>query len=104
MKLPYLRHVVLTPDDGTLLMGTCRMGTASASAAHLKALFMRPNMILPDDGKVTMGWVFRTPRGFVAIRDYWWNPPGTWSLAAPNRKALLWFKGYLRQAGITVGE
>jgi hypothetical protein len=62
-----------------------RWGTAWAPEAELRARFGPPHIGPTDDGKVTLGWLIRTPAGVVELRDYHWNKPGEWSLAGHPR-------------------
>lgn len=83
------------------VMGS-RVGTATASRAVLRHLLGTPTYDNPSsDDKVTIGWVFNTPRGPAEVRDYWWNAPTEWSIAAANRRAGLWLAKYLRTLGIS---
>lgn len=79
-----------------------RIGTASATREQLLAILGEPSFVheLLIDSKVTIQWVYKTPRGLAEIRDYWWNAPTEWSLAAVNGKAALWLARSLRRAGI----
>jgi hypothetical protein len=52
-----------------------------------------------DTPKVTLAWIFKTPRGNAEVRDYWWNATGEWSIAAQNTKAAMWLAKYLRTRG-----
>ncbi len=53
-----------------------------------------------DTPKVTLTWIFQTPRGPAEIRDYWWNAATEWTIAAQNHKAALWLAKYLRSLGL----
>lgn len=53
------------------------------------------------DNKVTMSWVFDTPSGPAVLRDYWWNGPGEWSIAARNKESFQWFIDFLKSKGFT---
>lgn len=84
----------------TAVMGG-RIGTAIASRAALFDALGRPTYNTPSsDDKVTIGWIYQTPRGPAEIRDYWWNAETEWSIAAANRKAAMWLCRALRRAGI----
>ncbi len=83
-----------------------RWGTAVASQEAVEAALGKPSYVIgqprhyPDGTKVTIGWVVNTPRGPATIRDYWWDAPIEWSLAAANQKAALWLAAFLRRKGI----
>jgi hypothetical protein len=78
-----------------------RAGTAVATKAALLDKLGAPTYSTPSaDEKVTIGWVFNTPRGPAEVRDYWWNGATEWSIAAPSRRAAMWLCRYLRRMGI----
>lgn len=77
-----------------------RIGTAISPLNVLKEALGKPSYTDSVDGKVTIGWVFATPRGPAEIRDYWWNGPTEWSLASREPKAAMWLAKYLRGLGI----
>lgn len=80
-----------------------RIGTCAAPTDDLFAKFGAPTHDWrgdPCDGKVTLSWVFKTPRGNAEIRDYWWNAEGEWTIAASNRKAAMHLAQHLRNNGI----
>ncbi len=56
-----------------------------------------------QDGKVTVRWVFVTPAGNAEVRDYWWNAPGEWTLAAESERGAHLFADYLQGLGLNVG-
>lgn len=90
-----LSNIKVRKDDHADVSGG-RAGTAYATREELITKLGRESFGPSDDGKVTIGWVFNTPRGAAEIRDYWWNKPGEWSLAAGDRRAALWLASYLR--------
>lgn len=57
-----------------------------------------------DSPKVSVTWVFKSPRGYFEIRDYWWNPKGVWSIAAASDKAALWARSFARSLGKANGS
>lgn len=70
-------------DDTVKVMGG-RSGTVEATEAELIGLWGEPNRKPSGDGKVTMTWRFSNsddPSRPFEVRDYWWNPPGQWSIA-----------------------
>lgn len=78
-----------------------RSGTAIAARSLLYVRLGMPTSDKPsDDGKVTVRWCYLTPRGYAELRDYWWNPPGEWSIGADSKGAALWLCAYLRAQGI----
>jgi hypothetical protein len=86
-----------------------RSGTAVADYERMRELFGEPHHFAPyrdyespqdGDGKVTTVWTFKTPRGIVHVRDYWWNGEGEWSIGAESYKAALHVCRALRRAGI----
>ncbi len=84
----------------TAVMGG-RIGTSVATRAALVAALGAPSYDTPSaDEKVTIGWIYKTPRGPAELRDYWWNSASEWSVAAANRKAAMWLCRFLRRQGI----
>lgn len=119
-----MRHAWLGSDNviksrsSDQFLWSSRMGTLVANTYDLVRIFGEPTYdkigeaengevnILKDlegnqwlNDRVTVGWLFHTPRGMFEVRDYWWNPKGTWSIAARNRKELLWALAYLKSLG-----
>lgn len=76
-----------------------RAGTATVTLDALRSILGAPHYA-SQNGKVTAGWVFYTPRGIAEVRDYWWNGPNEQSIGADNRRAAMWLCRYLRQLGI----
>jgi hypothetical protein len=100
--IPSFWPLITRAPLNTAVMGG-RVGTARATRTQLDVLLGLPSYRYSadeGDGKVTIGWVFKTPRGPAEIRDYWWNGPTEWSIAAPNHKAGLWLAAYLRRLGL----
>ena len=60
--------------------------------------------LLDGAGKVSAIWYFTTPRGPVEVHDYWWNGDNELSLAARDRRALLWFMRWARLQGLEEQE
>jgi hypothetical protein len=75
-----------------------RQGTCVADRAKLIAVLGKPTG-KGDGDKVTMEWHINTPRGIVALRDYWWNAKDEWSIGTASHKACLWAINYLRSLG-----
>lgn len=82
------------------MAGCGRAGTCMATLADLRRAFGAPTYAGSDDGKVTAGWIFDTPRGPAEVRDYWWNAPDEMSIGAGSRKAAMWLARLLRRAGL----
>ncbi len=80
--------------------GSGRVGTCMAPEAELVKRFGPPQPVKVFDEKVTKSWYVKTPRGTVAIRDYWWNGKNEWSIAAKDNKAAKWGIRFLRFAGL----
>lgn len=80
--------------------GSYRIGTVHCTLADFRAKFGAPHVLGSPDDKVKETWHFRTPRGSVEVRDYWWNRTGELSIAATTPKAVLWLAGYLRRVGL----
>ncbi len=55
-----------------------------------------------DDGKTTCDFRFQTPRGLVAVGDYWWNESDELSVRSTSRNAIIWLRRYLKQFGVKV--
>ena len=60
------------------------------------------------DGKITRLWYFQTPRGIVAVYDYWWNGPNELSIGLRNGalgdiRAKRWAVRYFREHGLIAG-
>lgn len=62
-----------------------------------------------DGEKVTASWFFVTPRGMVAVHDYWWNKSDELSIGLRNAtkgnpfgdpRAMLWVRKYFRALGL----
>jgi hypothetical protein len=98
--------------DGT---GTSRNGTAVISIKQFAQIFgpahetfgadtytdiLDPSYQVCHTPKVTVCWYFKTPRGVVTVRDYWWNSLNELSIGAQSYKAALWVARHLRQHGI----
>jgi hypothetical protein len=97
------KSVSLVNDDPFISGG--RAGTVRATKDQLVALFGEPQKLDNSDDKVKMRWVFRTPRGFVEVRDYWWNAADEWSIGAENGtgtffKATRWIVRFMRSKGL----
>ena len=75
-----------------------RTGTAVISIAEMRALFGEPQIDGDRDDKVKAGWFFKTPRGYVCVRDYWWNTEREMSIAG-HPKGALWVAAYFRARG-----
>lgn len=96
--------------DGT---GTSRAGTAIITLADFADIFgpahetFEPEIFdgplgkVEESPKVTACWYFKTPRGIVTVRDYWWNRLNELSIGAQSYKAALWVARHLRHHGIT---
>lgn len=89
----------VTLDRDALGEGSYRIGTVHCTLAEFRAEFGAPHVLGSADDKVKETWHFRTPRGPVEVRDYWWNRDGELSIAATTPKAVLWLAGYLRRVG-----
>lgn len=97
-----MNNVKLLPS-GASCMGH-RIGTAIANLDAICAALGDPTNDWRNDtdgdGKVTLAWVFQTPRGRAELRDYWWNAKDEWSIAAQDRKSAMWLARFLRRMGI----
>jgi hypothetical protein len=94
------KNVSFTPGTDDVFIGGSRIGTVLADKAVLVNLFGPPRKVNCGDEKVTMQWVFETPRGTVEVRDYWWNAPNEWSIAAANYKAAQWVIRFMRSLNL----
>ena len=87
----------------TYVMGS-RTATVEGLRHELLEVLGEPHQYDPDGlddaAKVTTMWFFETPRGQVAVRDYWWNSRNEWSIATTNWKAALWVIAWFRRAGL----
>jgi len=77
-----------------------RIGTIVATEAELIQA-LGPPYDPGADGKVTRAWMFHTPRGFVTVRDYWWNMPEEWSIGGTDPRAVRWLR---RKLEATLGR
>jgi hypothetical protein len=100
--MPISTHVQLSPDNADI--GGGRAGTVIADKKVLVKMFGEPQPVNSADGKVTMRWVFKTPKGYASVRDYWWNGPAEWSIDGATGKAVLYLFRYLRSLGLTAGR
>ena len=102
MESLILKRVERRTQNDLEMSGSSRLGTVWASLESLISALGEPYYYDDPEGdsKVKIGWQFKTPRGNVEVRDYWWNRKGEWSLAASNKKQLLWIKGFLRAKGL----
>lgn len=104
----HLENVMRAHPAASVLGG--RVGTLMLDRSKLVSLVGNPSQECGpetvDDGmggtyqdspKVTVTWIFKCPRGNFEIRDYWWNRPGEWSIAAAGTKTVLWARSYARQ-------
>lgn len=93
------RHTIASrlvfPRSYSFLTGASRVGTVQASLSDLIAVLGEPTVPKSMDGKVTKVWVFDTPRGPAALRDYWWNAPNEWSIGAVDHRAARWLRRYI---------
>lgn len=78
----------------------CRHGTALGLSSVLAAVLGQPDKVSSVDRKITTSWVFETPRGTAEVRDYRWNHPIEWTIAASSHKAAMYLARYLRQLGV----
>ena len=91
-----LNHVQLH-DKYITVMG-CRRGTVLISLDTMRELF-GPEQSDGDGDKVTACWTFNTPRGFIEVRDYWWNGREECSIAGTSYRAAMWIAAYFRARG-----
>ena len=108
MISPIIRNVALaTAEQSKNTTGSCRRGTCYTGLHKFASRFGNPHESnfsengLDGAGKVHAIWYVATPRGVVAIRDYWWNGAEEMSIAADNRKAALWCRAWLRNHGVS---
>ena len=99
MNKPIINNVTPCQVEGEV--GGSRWGEVWCSRAELEAICGPPvweeNYQDYTENKVTVIWQLKTPRGLVAIRDYWWNKKGKeWSIGAANHKAALWAINFCR--------
>lgn len=95
--------VFATLAKAPIAPGGHRLGTALIERDKIFALLGKPTHDWRgqehDDGKVTIVWVFQTPRGQAELRDYWWNGQNEWSIAAQNIHAARFLAKHLRAIG-----
>ncbi len=79
-----------------------RLGTAIIAPDAIVALLGPPTYDWRSDeeAKVTLCWIFDTPRGPAEVRDYWWNTKGEWSIAAATIGAARFMAKHLRSLGV----
>ena len=83
--------------------GGSRIGTAIIERPDIFSILGTPThdwRAEPMDEKVTLCWVFQTPRGPAEVRDYWWNASNEWSIAAQRPSAARFLAKHLRSLGI----
>ncbi len=94
-----------------------RAGTVFATLEEFEAIAGPPTVAAPrahwydydghnltdGAGKVSAEWEIDTPRGPIAVYDYWWNPKGQLSIGLRgDSRAFLWLRQGLRDRGLKV--
>jgi hypothetical protein len=87
-----------------------RCGTVETTLEEFARRFGDPHESGSSDEKTTASWFFSTPRGLVAVYDYWWNRPGELSIGLRNgrrgdsrsmdARAALWAARFFRERGL----
>lgn len=93
-----------------------RAGTVFATLEEFEAVAGPPTVAAPREfwyaydsnhpltdgaGKVSAEWEIDTPRGPIAVHDYWWNPKGQLSIGLRgDARALLWLRRGLTARGL----
>lgn len=102
------------PSEKFRRLACGRAGTVFCTLAEFEAVAGPPTHAAPRDhwydynqkltdgaGKVSAEWEIATPRGPIAVYDYWWNPRDQLSIGLRgDSRALLWLRKGLADRGI----
>ena len=89
-----LEHIKINPA-GELLSGMHRQGTVWCKHSALEGLLGVSHGSWGS--KIASRWFLETPRGRVAVHDFWSNSVDEFIVTATNRKAARWVAAYLRK-------